>query len=150
ISLIPSDALDRVEVLTDGASSIYGADAVGGVVNFVPRHLAAGPEGRAHFGDATSGGFHEGGGSLSDGAHWSSGEAFISGSLQGASALQRRSRDFSRDAGAGDLSPTDQRASLVGNFSLAFSPSSSVSGDMLLSGRNVKTQFVLLGASEFV
>ncbi len=34
VSVIPRMALDRVETLRDGASSIYGADAIGGVVNF--------------------------------------------------------------------------------------------------------------------
>ena len=34
-NLIPSNALDRVELLKDGASAIYGADAVAGVVNNV-------------------------------------------------------------------------------------------------------------------
>ena len=34
-NLIPSTGLDRVEVLKDGASAIYGADAVAGVVNNV-------------------------------------------------------------------------------------------------------------------
>lgn len=33
ISLIPSVAIDRIEILTDGASAIYGTDAVAGVVN---------------------------------------------------------------------------------------------------------------------
>ena len=32
-SLIPSEAIDRIEILTDGASAIYGTDAVAGVVN---------------------------------------------------------------------------------------------------------------------
>jgi iron complex outermembrane recepter protein len=32
---IPSSAISRVEVITGGASSVYGADAVGGVVNFI-------------------------------------------------------------------------------------------------------------------
>ncbi len=32
---IPSSALARVEIITGGASSVYGADAVGGVVNFI-------------------------------------------------------------------------------------------------------------------
>jgi len=32
---IPLDAVERVEVLTDGASALYGADAIAGVVNFV-------------------------------------------------------------------------------------------------------------------
>ncbi|MBL4838703.1 MAG: TonB-dependent receptor [Kordiimonadaceae bacterium] len=34
ISMIPLSAIERIEVLTDGASAIYGSDAVGGVVNF--------------------------------------------------------------------------------------------------------------------
>ena len=35
INTIPSDLVDRIEVLTGGASGVYGSDAVGGVVNFV-------------------------------------------------------------------------------------------------------------------
>jgi iron complex outermembrane recepter protein len=35
VNQIPAAAIDHVDVLTDGASSIYGSDAVGGVVNFV-------------------------------------------------------------------------------------------------------------------
>lgn len=32
---IPADMIERVEVLTDGASSVYGSDAIAGVVNFI-------------------------------------------------------------------------------------------------------------------
>ena len=32
---IPADMIERIEVLTDGASSVYGSDAIGGVVNFI-------------------------------------------------------------------------------------------------------------------
>ena len=35
INSIPLAAIDRVEVLKDGASSIYGSDAMAGVVNFI-------------------------------------------------------------------------------------------------------------------
>src|SRR5690606_31634159 len=35
INSIPSAAVERVEIITGGASSTYGADAVGGVVNFI-------------------------------------------------------------------------------------------------------------------
>jgi iron complex outermembrane receptor protein len=35
IDTIPLDAIERVEVLTDGASALYGADAIAGVVNFI-------------------------------------------------------------------------------------------------------------------
>ena len=35
VNQIPAADIDRIEVLTDGASSIYGSDAIGGVVNFI-------------------------------------------------------------------------------------------------------------------
>ena len=35
INQIPADLIERVDVLTGGASAVYGADAVAGVVNFV-------------------------------------------------------------------------------------------------------------------
>lgn len=44
ISLIPMTAIERVEVLTDGASAIYGADAVAGVVNIRLRRDFEGAE----------------------------------------------------------------------------------------------------------
>ena len=42
LNTIPLALLDRVEVLTDGASSIYGSDAIAGVVNFIPKAEYAG------------------------------------------------------------------------------------------------------------
>jgi iron complex outermembrane receptor protein len=35
LSMVPVSAIERVEVLTDGSSAIYGSDAVGGVINFI-------------------------------------------------------------------------------------------------------------------
>lgn len=37
LNVIPSSLIERVEILTDGASSIYGSDAVAGVVNIITR-----------------------------------------------------------------------------------------------------------------
>ena len=37
LNIIPIAALDRVEVLRDGASAIYGTDAIGGVINFITK-----------------------------------------------------------------------------------------------------------------
>jgi len=37
LNMIPMAALDRIEVLRDGASSLYGTDAVGGVINFITK-----------------------------------------------------------------------------------------------------------------
>jgi iron complex outermembrane recepter protein len=37
LNIIPMAMIERVEVLTDGASAVYGSDAIGGVVNFITR-----------------------------------------------------------------------------------------------------------------
>lgn len=34
---IPLDAIETVEVQLDGGSAVYGADAIGGVVNFITK-----------------------------------------------------------------------------------------------------------------
>jgi len=44
INAIPVSAIDRVEILTDGASAIYGAEAVAGVVNIILREDFSGLE----------------------------------------------------------------------------------------------------------
>jgi iron complex outermembrane recepter protein len=44
LNSIPKDAIDSIEILKDGASSIYGADAIAGVVNFKLRHDYRGAE----------------------------------------------------------------------------------------------------------
>lgn len=42
LNVIPIAALDRVEVLRDGASAIYGTDAIGGVINFITKRSYTG------------------------------------------------------------------------------------------------------------
>jgi len=49
LSAIPTSALDRVEILKDGASAIYGSDAIGGVINFILRKDFTGVELNANY-----------------------------------------------------------------------------------------------------
>jgi iron complex outermembrane receptor protein len=42
LNIIPVTALDRVEILRDGASAIYGSDAIGGVINFITKRSVKG------------------------------------------------------------------------------------------------------------
>ncbi|SMF03268.1 TonB-dependent receptor domain-containing protein [Pseudobacteriovorax antillogorgiicola] len=44
LSLIPTTAVERVEILNEGASALYGSDAVGGVVNIITRKDFSGSE----------------------------------------------------------------------------------------------------------
>ncbi|MHB8816756.1 MAG: TonB-dependent receptor plug domain-containing protein, partial [Steroidobacteraceae bacterium] len=55
VSQIPAAALERVDVLTDGASSLYGSDAIGGVVNFILKHDYHGVTFGTHYGAADGG-----------------------------------------------------------------------------------------------
>jgi outer membrane receptor protein involved in Fe transport len=51
LNMIPVDAIARVEVLKDGASAIYGADAVAGVFNVILKDNVQGSTVRAFYGD---------------------------------------------------------------------------------------------------
>ncbi|MYI76380.1 MAG: TonB-dependent receptor plug domain-containing protein, partial [Gammaproteobacteria bacterium] len=44
LSVLPSVAIERVEILKEGASAIYGSDAIGGIANFVTRRSFRGFE----------------------------------------------------------------------------------------------------------
>ena len=56
LAAIPFAAIQRVEVLKDGASAIYGSDAIGGVINFIMRSDYRGAEAMAYFGSPTRSG----------------------------------------------------------------------------------------------
>jgi iron complex outermembrane receptor protein len=56
LNTIPSNAIERIEVLKDGASSLYGADAIAGVVNIILRPGYQGTEFTADVGTSQHGG----------------------------------------------------------------------------------------------
>jgi iron complex outermembrane recepter protein len=49
LNTIPLAAIDRIEVLRDGASSLYGTDAIGGVINFITKKDYKGVEVTAEY-----------------------------------------------------------------------------------------------------
>ncbi|MFO0335262.1 MAG: TonB-dependent receptor [Pseudomonadota bacterium] len=53
---IPAGAIERVEVLKDGASAIYGTDAIGGVINFITRRDYEGVDVGLSYADTEQGG----------------------------------------------------------------------------------------------
>ena len=71
-SVIPSLALGRVEVVADGASAIYGSDAVAGVVNLILRRDVDGIEGRFRYG-FTDGDYSEKQAAVIGGHQWETG-----------------------------------------------------------------------------
>jgi iron complex outermembrane recepter protein len=95
VGSIPIAMIDRVEVLKDGASAIYGSDAIAGVVNFILRRDYVGGELQVDAGDTEQGGAASRRAALTFG--FGDGNRFnlmLSGSFQKDSALFGRDRDF--------------------------------------------------------
>lgn len=74
VSGIPLHAVERIEVLLDGASSIYGSDAVGGVVNIVLREDYQGANVAIRYGRPWQGDFEELLADIDGGLSWESGQ----------------------------------------------------------------------------
>ncbi|MEO5882836.1 MAG: TonB-dependent receptor, partial [Caldimonas sp.] len=53
VNLIPISAIERIEILKDGGSAIYGADAVSGVFNIITRTDYQGVEGSVYYGNSS-------------------------------------------------------------------------------------------------
>jgi iron complex outermembrane receptor protein len=100
LAAIPLAAIERVEVLKDGASAIYGSDAIGGVINFIMRQDFTGIDATAFYGSPTrSGGGDQyqayatvGGGDLGK-DKWN---AFFSADYSEQKSLDQKDRDFSK------------------------------------------------------
>lgn len=56
VNSIPLAAIERIDVLTDGAASVYGSDAIAGVINFILKKDYEGQEISALYGDDTASG----------------------------------------------------------------------------------------------
>lgn len=91
-SILPTLALERVEIVADGASAIYGSDAVAGVVNLIPRRSLNGVEVFAHAGIAKN--FHEEQVGAAVGKTWSTGQVMVAYEHVFRSNLSGDDRDF--------------------------------------------------------
>lgn len=98
ISTIPIAAVDRIEVLTDGASAIYGSDAVAGVVNFILRDELDGAETSVHYGSVTDGELDHLRVSQLFGTHWDSGNALLIYEYSDRDRLRSDERHFAADS----------------------------------------------------
>lgn len=94
ISLIPLAAVDRIEVLGDGASAIYGSDALAGVVNVVLKRDYEGADTNLSFGNTTRGGDDEYNASQALGHSWASGNVMAVYQYDNQQGLQATQRDF--------------------------------------------------------
>lgn len=101
VNSLPLAAIQRIEVLKDGASAIYGSDAIAGVINFILKRDYHGLEMSATAGESTRGGADLRKGSLT----WGGGDVQSDGwnfmfvaSLQREGSLFGRQRSFAGSA----------------------------------------------------
>jgi iron complex outermembrane receptor protein len=99
-NIIPVAALQRVEVLADGASSVYGSDAVSGVVNFITRKSFDGLQidGQVGFGNS----YQTDNADVIWGTHWDTGNVYAAASYTFGTNIPLASRAF---ASMGNFTP---------------------------------------------
>lgn len=91
---IPAIALERIEIIADGASAVYGSDAVAGVANLILRRKYDGIGADVQYGWAD--GYKEFTANAIFGADWGTGRFTLSGQHSYRSALSGLDRDFYR------------------------------------------------------
>ena len=100
VNQLPTRGIERIEVLRDGASAIYGSDAVGGVINYVLKREFDGAETSVRYGWPEHGGGASVQGTLTFGSRFADGRGRFFGTIE---ALYRDAiflvdRDFSATA----------------------------------------------------
>ena len=138
VSAIPLAVIERIEVLKDGASAVYGSDAIAGVINFILRKDFRGAEASATLLDTEHGGARQtrynatiGGGDLGK-DRWN---AFFTASYFKQDPLAAAARAISRTAYIPDLgldhtsgNSVPANISQPGGFLGAYNPTVPVSG----------------------
>lgn len=138
-SLIPLTAVDHIETLSDGASAIYGADAVAGIVNIVTRKDFEGAQTAARYGSATAGGAAQVTASQLFGTSWNEGSAFFNYEYDNQAGLDASQRNYiASQSGRYSLLPKNRRNSVFLSGRQDFGDTT-VSLDAIYSDRNSRT-----------
>ena len=124
LNMIPFAAIERIEVLRDGASSLYGTDAIGGVINFITRRDFAGATASLGYespqkagGRSASGSFGFGRGDLNKDGH----NFFGVISMRKEQPISGSQRDFNKRI-VGGLSNSTDPANYTQDFSALYNP----------------------------
>lgn len=140
ISSIPVSAIERIEILTDGASAIYGSDAIGGVANIILRDNYDGAESRIIFSTTSDGVHRRAGISNTLGTDWDEGNVLISYEYYRQSELNSNDREFVESAPDPQfLLPRLNRHSVFASARQRISDGIQLSGQGYFNHRDVDT-----------
>jgi iron complex outermembrane receptor protein len=150
VSQIPLSAVDRIEVLADGASAIYGADAVAGVVDIITRKDFDGAETGARYGGATGGGAIEFTGSQLLGRSWSSGNVLLNYEYDKQNGLDASQRSYIPDLGGPfSIIPRNRRNSVFLDGRQSVGADTTISGNVMYSDRDTFSMVTSKGPGFF-
>ncbi|MDR7256284.1 outer membrane receptor protein involved in Fe transport [Sphingomonas sp. BE270] len=114
ISAIPLAAIERVEIVADGSSAIYGSDAVAGVANVILRRDLDGLITSARLGGSTPGGNFQQEYSVVGGQNWGSGGVMGAFDFNRSTAINGRDRNYTSEMdGSTTLFPRQRQYSGV-------------------------------------
>lgn len=138
VTSIPAALIDRVETLTGGASSIYGADAVTGVVNFVLKDDFEGIQANIQSGISSEGDAFRINADLTWGTNFADGRGnfVVTGEYAQADELQFGERAFSRSNGIFDDQVNPARVFQTGELNAANTPNLIAAGAVI--GDNIR------------
>lgn len=136
ISAIPMSAVERVEIVADGSSAIYGSDAVAGVVNVILKEDFEGLSTRARIGATTDGGdFQQLYGVLA-GHRWTGGGMFVAYEYNRNSELTSNQRSSTRSQPNLTLLPGSQRHAVAAHLHQELLEGLQFEGDVLYNSRH--------------
>ena len=99
LNVLPSEAIERVEILHGGASAIYGSDAMGGVVNFILKKKYDGTKVKGSYQDTTRGGGERSKLSLTTGFQLGETDNLLVLEYQKKETLQKKEREWTSGHG---------------------------------------------------
>ena len=120
LSAIPFEAINQIEVLKDGASAIYGSDAIAGVINIITKRNFEGFDVNAHYGRSSRGDADERKVGLVMGASTDKASIMIAASTSNNEGWEEKDRYMTQDA--------DQRYLGGGNYRSGTAPNPRLRG----------------------
>jgi iron complex outermembrane receptor protein len=143
VSMIPLSAVERIEVLGDGGSAVYGADAVAGVVNIILKKTYDGAETSLRYSHPTGGGGQETTVSQLLGKSWQTGNLMGVYEYDHQAAIELAQRDFDLpEAYPGTIVPIDKRQSfLLNGRQQLFDEESSLDGSIFYGTRDNSSKY---------
>lgn len=147
LNTIPVNLIDRIEVVKDGASSVYGADAVAGVINIITKKNFTGTVFTVDGSIAGAGDDKTGKIGFTTGANFDRGNITLSGSYENRSPIEQRDRDWAHYVQLDGQSRPGNNQPYTENFPGTLTPNTTAQDGRVGSGIGIAGR--LFGGANF-